>query len=144
MKMKYYETLYIINANLADEDYEAAVIKFNDAIEKNKGVLVKVDEWGKKTLAYKIKKLNKGYYVLLLYCGKPGITEALERALKLDERILKYQTIKLSDSADPEALKAKVEKDEIKVPEKEAGPAEEKSSGMDSKIEETQEDKNGL
>ncbi len=105
--MRYYETLYIINPNLAEEDYRAVVAKFTDAVEKNKGVVTKVDEWGKKTLAYDIKKFDKGFYVLLQYCGEAGLTAELKRELGLDDRVLKYQTIKLSDNADPEKLKPK-------------------------------------
>lgn len=105
--MRYYETLYIINPNLAEEDYRAVVAKFTDAVEKNKGVVTKVDEWGKKTLAYDIKKFDKGFYVLLQYCGEAGLTAELKRELGLDDRVLKYQTIKLSDDADPEKLKPK-------------------------------------
>lgn len=105
--MRYYETLYIINPNLAEEDYRAVVAKFTDAVEKNKGVVTKVDEWGKKTLAYDIKNFDKGFYVLLQYCGEAGLTAELKRELGLDDRVLKYQTIKLSDDADPEKLKPK-------------------------------------
>ena len=113
--MKYYETLYIINPNVADEEYREVVNKFNELVEKNKGVLVKVDEWGKKTLAYLVKKFDKGYYTLLQYCGESGITEELEKDFRLDDRVLKYQTIKLSNNADPEALKAAVEESEVKT-----------------------------
>ena len=144
MKIKYYETLYLINPNLDDEDYKDIVIKFNNVVEKNEGILIKVDEWGKKTLAYKIKKFDKGYYVLLRYCGKPGITAELKRVLKLDEKVLKYQTVKLSDNADPEALKAKIEEGKTKAGEKEAELVKEESSGMDSEIENDQEDENGV
>ena len=111
--MRYYETLYIINPNLAEEDYRAVVAKFTDAVEKNKGVVTKVDEWGKKTLAYDIKKFDKGFYVLLQYCGEAGLTAELKRELGLDDRVLKYQTIKLSDDADPEKLKPKPDPSEI-------------------------------
>jgi len=82
-----------------------SVAKFTDTIEKNKGVVTKVDEWGKKTLAYDIKKFDKGFYVLLQFCGEAGLTAELKREMGLDDRILKYQTIKLSDNADPEKLK---------------------------------------
>ncbi len=99
--MRYYETLYIVNPNLADEDREDVVAKFNGLIEKNKGVVIKVDEWGKKNLAYEVKKFDKGYYVLAQYCGESQIIAELKREFKLDERVIKYQTIKLSDSADP-------------------------------------------
>ena len=105
--MRYYETLYIINPNLAEEDYRVVVAKFTDAVEKNKGVVTKVDEWGKKSLAYDIKKFDKGFYVLLQYCGEAGLTAELKRELGLDDRVLKYQTIKLSDNADLEKLMPK-------------------------------------
>ncbi|MCP4681834.1 MAG: 30S ribosomal protein S6 [Desulfobacterales bacterium] len=117
--MRYYETLYLINPDLADEDYKGIVEKFNNLIEKNKGELIKVDEWGKKTLAYNIKKFDKGYYVLLKYCGEPGIIEDLKRDLKLDDSILKHQTIKLGDNVDPKALKSEAEKSETKVDDEE-------------------------
>ncbi|HOP48404.1 MAG TPA: 30S ribosomal protein S6 [Desulfobacteraceae bacterium] len=110
MNMRYYETLYLIKPNLSEEEYKAIVDKFNSLIEKNKGVLIKVDEWGIRTLAYEIKKFDKGYYVLLQYCGHPAIIQELKRDLSLDERILKYQTIKLSDNADPAELKEMAEK----------------------------------
>jgi len=113
--MRYYETLYIINPSLAEEDYRAVVAKFTDAVEKNKGVVTKVDEWGKKTLAYDIKKFDKGYYVLLQYCGESGLTAEVKREMSLDDRILKYQTIKLSDNADPEELKPKPAASEVET-----------------------------
>ena len=83
--------------------------KFRDLIDTLKGVIVKVEEWGKQKLAYQLKKFDSGFYVLMDYCGDPGITVELERNLKLDERILKYQTIQLADKADPEALIRKEE-----------------------------------
>ncbi len=113
--MRYYETLYIINPSLAEEDYRAVVAKFTDAVGKNKGVVTKVDEWGKKTLAYDIKKFDKGYYVLLQYCGEAGLTAELKREMSLDDRILKYQIIKLSDNADLEELMPKPVASEVEA-----------------------------
>ena len=107
--MRYYETAYIINPNLADEAIADIMTRFSTLIEKNSGVVIKVDEWGKRDLAYDIKKFNKGYYVLMQFCGDPGITVELQRQFGLDESILKSQTILLSDHADPEALKAEAQ-----------------------------------
>jgi small subunit ribosomal protein S6 len=104
--MRYYETLYIINPDLADDEYQDVVAKMSNLVEKEKGVVTKVEEWGKRTLAYEVKKFDKGSYVLLQYCGESGIVEQLKREMSLDDRVIKYQTIKLSDHADPEALKA--------------------------------------
>jgi small subunit ribosomal protein S6 len=102
--MRHYETLYIISPELGDEDYKALVAKHKDLIEKQKGIIIKLDEWGKRRLAYELKKFDQGFYVLMDYCGGAGITAELARALKLDDKILKYQTIKLGDNVNPEDL----------------------------------------
>ncbi len=140
--MRYYETLYLINPNLSDEEYRDIITKFNDLVEKNKGVVVKVDEWGKKTLAYVIKKFDKGYYVLLQYCGLGSIIAEIERGMQLDERILKYQTVKLSDREDPEELKAKEEAKKRASEEPEV--AEEESPEDKSQSENGKEVDNGI
>jgi len=115
--MRFYETLYLINPDLADEDYRGVVEKFNQLVEKHKGVIIETKDWGKKTLAYPVKKFNRGIYVLLQYCGDTEIVHKLKRDFRLDERVLKFQTIKLSDQADPDDLKAKVEKTKPKAAE---------------------------
>ena len=97
--------------------------------------MIKLDEWGKKTLAYEIKKFDKGYYVLLQFCGEPSILTELKRGFKMDERILKYQIIKLSDDADPEALMRDTKEDREQEM-KEAEALEEGSS--------TEEGENGV
>jgi len=132
--MRYYETLYFINPNLPDEEYGEIVAKFNDVLEKNKGVVVNVDEWGKKSLAYEVKKFDKGYYVLLQYCAGGGIVAKIERAMQLDERVLKYQTIKLSDQEDPEELKAQAEEAKKKAS-AETEAAEQESSEEETEFE---------
>jgi len=108
--MKHYETLYIISPELGDEDYKAIVVKHKDLIEKEKGVIIKLDEWGKRRLAYELRKFDQGFYVLMDYCGGAEITAELARALKLDDKVLKYQTIKLADDVKPEDLIKKPEK----------------------------------
>ncbi len=102
--MRYYETIFIVNPDIADDDYQAVLAKAGDVIEKQKGVVVKVQEWGKQKLAYPIKRFPKGSYVVLNYCGNAGVSSELERALRLDERVLKHLTVKLEQDADPEEL----------------------------------------
>ncbi len=102
--MRHYETIYIVNPNLGEEEYRDVIKRYNTLIEKNKGVIVKTEEWGVQRLAYELKKLDKGSYVLANFCGDPGLTAELERDLKLDDRILKFQTIKLADEVDPHEL----------------------------------------
>jgi small subunit ribosomal protein S6 len=143
MLMKYYETLYLINPNLSDEEYRDVVNKFNGAVEKKKGVVINVDEWGKKSLAYQIKKCDKGYYVLSQYCGVGDFVAEFEREMNLDERILQFQTIKLSDQVDPEELKAEAEEAKMKEVEK-TETVEEESSEEKTEPETKQEGNDGV
>lgn len=105
--MRYYETLYIMNPDLAEEDHQGVIAKINGLIEAKKGVITNLEPWGKRTLAYPVKKRDRGYYVLVQYCADPGIKAEIERDLKIDDRVLTYQTVKLADEADPEAMLAK-------------------------------------
>ena len=138
--MKHYETIYIANPNLKDEEYGDILTKFRDSIEKLKGVTIKTEEWGKQKLAYQLKKFDNGLYVLIEYCGEPGMTAELERNLKLDERVLKYQTVKLADKADPEALIQKErenrEKTRLKAAEVSEEAMNEESPGEEGEIKE--------
>lgn len=115
--MRYYETLYMIKPDLSEDDYQDVLSKFSQVIEGNKGIIIRTEEWGKKTLAYTVKKYDKGFYVLLNFCGEPDLMDSLSKGFGLDERILKYQTIKLKDNVDPEELKSKEVKAEEKEPE---------------------------
>ncbi len=139
--MRHYETLYIVNPELDDENYKAVVDKFRDLIEKKKGVIVKLDEWGKQRLAYLVKKFDQGAYVLIDYCGGPGVTAELERDLKLDDRILKYQTVKLADEVDPQALLQKEEETKKETATKEEQAKEITETAQDEKIESDASDK---
>jgi small subunit ribosomal protein S6 len=102
--MRHYETIYILNPNLSDEDYHEIVNKFNKLIENNKGVIIKTQEWGKQRLAYAINKFNNGFYILVSFCANSNVTSELEKNFKIEENILKYQTIKIADNADPQEL----------------------------------------
>jgi small subunit ribosomal protein S6 len=73
-------------------------------LERYKGVLVKVEEWGNQRLSYRVKKSDRGHFVLMSYCAEPGLVPELERDMKLDDRVLKYQSVKISDHADPNEL----------------------------------------
>lgn len=136
--MRFYETLYIVNPDLEEEACRDVLGKFNNVIEKNGGLVIKVDEWGHKTLAYTVKKFDRGYYVLLQYCGETGVTAELERDLKLDDRVLKFQTVKLSDSADPESLKSKA--DEAKAVVDKSASTTEETAPADSEESEDKEE----
>lgn len=119
--MRHYELVYIINPNLEAESLKEVVDKFSDIVNKSKGSVVEVNEWGKRKLAYEVKKFDKGYYVLLDFCGQPGVLKELERNLKLDDRVLKYLNVKLDDDSDPEELVSKVRERNVEQEEADTG-----------------------
>jgi len=133
--MRHYETIYIVNPDLSQDEYREVLDRYSGLIEKNQGVLIKTEEWGIQRLAYELKKFDKGGYVLLDYCGKPGFSADLERNLSLDDRVLKFQTIKLAHEVDPQALLQKQKEKEVKVQAPE--PEEEPSEGAEEEAGET-------
>ncbi|MGV8079602.1 MAG: 30S ribosomal protein S6 [Syntrophales bacterium] len=93
MKLRRYETVFIIHPDLNDEEVSALTDRYCDIIAAYKGVLVKVDRWGKRKLAYLIRKQSKGTYVLLDYAGSSAVVSEMERNFKIDDHVLKYMTI---------------------------------------------------
>ena len=86
-----YETLFVVSANLAEEEIKANVEKFVALINEN-GTDVDVNEWGKRRLAYPINYVTEGYYVLVSYKSEPSFPLELERVLGITEGILRYMT----------------------------------------------------
>ncbi len=127
--MRRYETLFIVDPELTDESLKEVAQKFTDIVLADNGHIIKYDEWGKRKLAYPVRKREYGFYILLDYCGPSDIVNELERNMRIDERVLKYITVKLSDSFDLEDLE--------KIKETE-GPAE--VSQQDEKPEMAKED----
>jgi len=113
--MRHYEIIYIVNPNLNGDDYHELVKKYSEIIENNQGVIIKTDEWGKQRLAYRIRKFYNGVYVYVEFCAEAESIAELERNLKLDDNILKFQTVKLADKADPEELLQKAKSSEKAV-----------------------------
>ncbi len=94
--MNVYENMVILNAALSDEDTEAAISKIKDLIVNQGGEVLKVDVWGRRKLAYEIKKQKKGLYVLLFIKVPPVTIKKLEEFYKVYDVVLKYLIIKLT------------------------------------------------
>ena len=87
--LKKYETIFIINSEVGEENIKALVEKFKAMIEAS-AQLENIDEWGKRKLAYEIQDKNEGYYVLANFSSSPDFPAQLERVYKITEGILKY------------------------------------------------------
>ena len=95
-----YEMIYIVRPDLEDGDISTIQERTEKVIEDQKGTLLKVDDWGKKKLAYEIQKFNKGHFVLINYLGNPEGVVEIERTLRIDDSILRFLTVKLGDRVD--------------------------------------------
>ena len=87
--LKKYETIFIINSEVGEENIKDLVEKFKDMIEAS-AKIENIDEWGKRKLAYEIQDKNEGYYVLANFSSSPDFPAQLERVYKITEGILKY------------------------------------------------------
>ena len=88
-----YETIFIVDATLAEEQIQGVVEKFKSLIA-DAGEIESVDEWGKRRLAYPINDVNEGYYVLVNFSSKPDFPQELERIYNITDGILRSIVIK--------------------------------------------------
>jgi len=96
----YYETIFIVNPDVSQENTESITDNFVERIEKAGGRIVKREYWGSRPLAYSIAKRKRGHYVMLVTDGEPAAVAALEHAIRLDERIMRFLTTKLTELSD--------------------------------------------
>src|SRR5216683_7122521 len=72
-------------------------------IEAGGGTIIKVDNWGKRKLAYEVQKQLKGVYLFFSYLGNAGLVEELERNLRLTDSVIRYYSVKMAENVDAAA-----------------------------------------
>lgn len=95
--MANYECVLIARQDLGPAQVNDLVSNFSDVIKQNGGEVVKVDNWGLKNLAYRIKKNRKGYYVLLNIVAPAQAIFEYERLMRLNEDVIRYMTVKVDE-----------------------------------------------
>ena len=93
--MPTYETLYITQPEMAEADAEALGKSFEELVETGEGTLMKSVAWGKRKLAYLVKKHQEGLYFYLQFDAAPDVVAELERRLRNHEEVLKYLSVRL-------------------------------------------------
>jgi len=92
-----YETTFIVNAALEDQDIDAVVSKVSGYIENHGGEINEINKWGRKRLAYPINKKFNGFYIHIVYKILPTQLDVIERFLVLEDTILRHLNISLSE-----------------------------------------------
>jgi len=95
--MRTYETIYIVHPEVVGDGYNAVVDKFKGILDDQQASILKIDEWGTRKLAYQVKKQGRGTYVLMAYEAGPAVVAELERRMRFDENVIKFQTVLLED-----------------------------------------------
>jgi len=140
--MRRYETIYILRPTMSEDEVNATIENTNTVLNNDGGQILSLDKWGIRTLAYLIEKETQGYYVFCDYATEPGNVTEMERKFRIDESVMKYLTIKTSDSIDADGITAargEYEAAVAAVAEAEAEAAKQDAEQSDSKPEVTKD-----
>ncbi|MDD2364997.1 MAG: 30S ribosomal protein S6 [Desulfuromonadaceae bacterium] len=107
--MRKYETIFILHPDLSEDDIKSVTTKAQDVISSYKGDCFRMDDWGIRKLAYPIKKSARGRYYYLRFDGGSTLIAELERRLRLDDKVLRYQTVNITDLPERAAAEKKAE-----------------------------------
>lgn len=95
--MPYYETVFIARQELGTAQVDELTQSFAKFITDNGGKILKTENWGLRTLAYKIRKSRKGHYVLIESDTPPAALIEMERNMRLHEDVLRYMSVSLNE-----------------------------------------------
>lgn len=121
--MNQYEVMYVIDTTLDDQARAALINRFSELVVANGGQVDRVDEWGKRRLAYPINDKPEGYYVLVTMQAPAELPKEIERNLRINENVLRSLVIKLEEKK--HSVKPRPVRVPVAAPVQEAAPAEE-------------------
>jgi small subunit ribosomal protein S6 len=106
-----YETVYILRPNIDREDADGVAGRVVDAIRDHDGVLSQAELWGRRRLAYPIKKHHRGVYVYVKYLSTGDAVSEIERQLRLADGVIRYQTVLVRSNVPVASVEAQGELD---------------------------------
>jgi small subunit ribosomal protein S6 len=92
-----YDILFIADPNLGEPEVDALAAQVQGLVEKDGGKLQKLEKWGKKRLAYAVRRHREGYYVLLVVEGTGAMVKEVERRLKVTDGVIRYLTVRVDE-----------------------------------------------
>lgn len=102
--MRRYESIYILRPGMSEEQVDAIIESTNKIITDDAGTIISLNKWGMKKLAYLVKKESQGYYVYCDFAGTPAAVAEFERRFRIEDSVLKYMTVKLSEAITAEQV----------------------------------------
>ena len=95
--MALYEHIFLARQDISGQQVDALIESFKEIIEEYKGSVGKVENWGLKTLPYRVKKNRKAHYALMNIDAGPEALAEMERRMRLSEDILRYMTVRVDE-----------------------------------------------
>ena len=106
--LRRYETIFITRADLQSDEMGNLIDRYTGIITDMDGKIIKVENWGKRRLAYPIEKRREGVYVRIDFAAQYKVVTEAERNFKIDDNVLRFQTVKLSDKVDLEEIEREI------------------------------------
>ena len=103
-----YETIFILRPDTANEGVASVNTRLRGIVDQMGGKVLKLDNWGKRKLAYEVRKQLKGIYLYWRYLANSGVVEELERNLRMLDSCIRYYTVKVDSDVDPNARPTEV------------------------------------
>jgi small subunit ribosomal protein S6 len=106
-----YETIYVLRADASTDAIQDVNTRIRKVIEDGRGKVLRVDNWGKRKLAYEIKKQLKGIYLYWLYLGEIALVAEVERNLRMLDLVIRFGTVKVDENVHPEARPSEMDEE---------------------------------
>jgi len=97
--MQLYESIFIVRPSLTDEDTNKIIERMKGVVEKSGASILKTENWGRKKLAYEVKRERKGTFVYLYFRSEGSVISELERSYRLEDSVIKFLTVRLDQEA---------------------------------------------
>lgn len=96
--MRIYENLFIVKPDATEEEIDHLVEQMSKNITTAGGTVDKVDRWGKRRLAYRVKKQREGYYILLTFTADAAVVSEFERRMRVQDAVIKFLTVRIDET----------------------------------------------
>lgn len=97
MSMGRYEIIYILAPNTPEDTMNDLVARFEGEITSGDGVLLRVEKWGRKKLAYEVRKFREGFFVLFVADCEGAVVTELERRFRMTDSVIKFMTVRIDE-----------------------------------------------
>ncbi len=95
--MRIYEEMFILDPAAAEEQVDSVVAQIEEVVKESGGSVDKVERWGLRRLAYRVQRREEGFYVLVQFSAGSRAVREIERRLRVDERVLKFLTVRIDE-----------------------------------------------